>query len=807
MMTEAQREQQPLLRAEEIDATPVYPIIHMIKSDVMHFIDTPLGYDALSAPDLTYTLVRPLEEKYNNIQRSGNMSVVFCFLLCRVHFSRDQSLTNASLSWSRAALCEILAIRCLRFHAHNMLELALAVTTSWPVFSGADPNIVTQAREDRDELEDRVGNAIEMAIISKAKRFIKSSACQRVIDAIWIGKCVYTAESSHSILSDTYKRNPIHFYDPHKAPLLDHYRLKVPAIRLVLEYMNFLILFVLFVFALELNERDKLNFAELCFMIYGLGFCLEKVAAMQEHGIKVYATGTWNGFDLAFVTIFCSYAALRLYGIFHYDLWARHTGIDLMSLIACLMFPRLAFVTLRNNLMVLALRAMIVQFVILMLIAAFCFGGFLYALWTLSRNEAGYSAGQIAWWMLDLWFGLDASGFDKATEFHPTLGPLMMVTYACLSNTLLLTVLVSILSHTFSTISEDAAAEAMFRRAVSTIEGVKADPLFSYLPPINLVALCIMLPLSYILNPRWFHKVNVFMIRLTNFPILLLIALYERQSKSTGSITFYDTLSAAAEKMFDSLPRGIKRWTFIETFSGDSGIDAVFELEDSESALDMQEYDEVPTTPTRRKFSEGTRARPSPDQVAVRRRSPSPRPPPQSSPKRPDRLLPPITQNIPVTRPRVNSLLQRGADVAHSVASPLAQIFQPLVVDEDVPEEPASQTPPASPLVSFGPASRRRLSSMRRGSTLPNIGNISPKRVGFPTVGASRLGQDFLQPLSESPDQNGQSRGPETAEEVEDHDGSSRAPIHWEQRFDQLEERHRRMEDMLAQLLRSIEQR
>jgi hypothetical protein len=43
---------------------------------------------------------------------------------------------------------------------------------------------------------------------------------------------------------------------------------------------------------------------------------------------------------------------------------------------------RLAFVTLRNNLMVLSLRAMLVQFAILMLIAAFCFAGFLYALWT-----------------------------------------------------------------------------------------------------------------------------------------------------------------------------------------------------------------------------------------------------------------------------------------------------------------------------------------------------------------------------------------------------------------------------------------
>jgi hypothetical protein len=56
--------------------------------------------------------------------------------------------------------------------------------------------------------------------------------------------------------------------------------------------------------------------------------------------------------------------------------------------------------------------------------------------------------------MIDIWFGLDAAGFEKARElaseiyvvsyslaayFDKTLGPILMVTYACLSNTLLLT--------------------------------------------------------------------------------------------------------------------------------------------------------------------------------------------------------------------------------------------------------------------------------------------------------------------------------------------------------------------------------
>lgn len=66
-----------------------------------------------------------------------------------------------------------------------MLDLALAITTSWSVYAGCDSQIMAQAREDRDDIEERVGNAIEMAIMSKAKIFIKSSPCQKVIDAIW----------------------------------------------------------------------------------------------------------------------------------------------------------------------------------------------------------------------------------------------------------------------------------------------------------------------------------------------------------------------------------------------------------------------------------------------------------------------------------------------------------------------------------------------------------------------------------------------------------------------------------------------
>lgn len=120
------------------------------------------------------------------MQNGGNMSIVFCCLLNRVHFVRDENIATATLSLSRAHLCEILAIRTFREFGNSMLQLTVALTTCWHVYSGADPAIIAQAREERDnDLEDRVGNAIELAILGKAKRFIKSSSCQKVINGIW----------------------------------------------------------------------------------------------------------------------------------------------------------------------------------------------------------------------------------------------------------------------------------------------------------------------------------------------------------------------------------------------------------------------------------------------------------------------------------------------------------------------------------------------------------------------------------------------------------------------------------------------
>ena len=131
--------------------------------------------------------------------------------------------------------------------------------------------------------------------------------------------------------------------------------------------------------------------------------------------------------------------------------------------------------------------------------------------------------------MIYVWFGLDGTGIQKSVEMHKILGPVLMTLFAFLGNTLFLTILVAMLSDTYSKLAKNATQEIQYRRAVLTFEGVKSDALFSYPPPFNVLFLFVLLPLKLTASPRWFHKLNVVFVRTLNAPVLLLISLYERQ--------------------------------------------------------------------------------------------------------------------------------------------------------------------------------------------------------------------------------------------------------------------------------------
>ncbi|KAI0661788.1 hypothetical protein C8Q70DRAFT_910386 [Cubamyces menziesii] len=595
--------------SDSLASIKVFPLIPSLKRDVVvTYIDTALTWDQLTASDINFAIVRPLVFKYARLE---NLAVVYACFVVRSHFlsEAEDNLAYSGVLLSRASLCEILAMKLLGTFASSPLRVATVLTASWNPLAGAPDEIV-------NDVKNMVGDdgmydpqcALEMAIATESKAFLASPLVQSVVNDIYAGRMVFSMTSNRSVLADNYKPKSIEVYDVRKAPFLDHYRLRVPKYGAILEFLNFALLLTTFLLCLSKKDMDFMNGFEFVFIIFAAAFALEEYTASKEHGWTIYIANLWNVFDSSFIVIFLVYLGYRIKGLTQNDPNASDFAFDVLACGACILFPRLAFFAVSNNVIVLALRAMIADFLFFIAIAAICFSGLLFTLHNLAADSGRWSVKSIAWLMVQIWFGNTYLSFAQAESFHPLFGPVLMTMFAALSNTLLLTILISILSNTFARIDANAKQEYLFQYAITTIEGVK-DTLFSYQPPFNLLAFIVLWPLSFVLSPRALHSTNVFLIKVTSFPQLIVIAIYERYLAQGQK--WREASAEKAHNIYASLSRRVKHMPILD-FLGSSSMDvheAIFDVElrdevdlfgdsDAEDLPVPMEPTSAPTPPT-----------------------------------------------------------------------------------------------------------------------------------------------------------------------------------------------------------------
>jgi hypothetical protein len=110
--------------------------------------DHPLSAEQLRGTRVLHSIIKPLENDYAN----KSLAVIYALLVNRLYFIRIQtsSLTFHSINATRAAICEILAIRVLdRIRVHSLfgpddttLSLANALVKCFRPFQGAPDDIV-----------------------------------------------------------------------------------------------------------------------------------------------------------------------------------------------------------------------------------------------------------------------------------------------------------------------------------------------------------------------------------------------------------------------------------------------------------------------------------------------------------------------------------------------------------------------------------------------------------------------------------------------------------------------------------------
>ena len=146
-------------------------------------------------------------------------------------------------------------------------------------------------------------NALEIAAIADAKRFLSQHVVQKIITGIWNGDIIFW-----DALSVKAEKRP-RFYNARTA---DPYcRLRVPRYLKAWEVLFFAVFLCLYYAVLVEQNTQRITPTEVVLYIWLAAFCYDELSEWIDAGSVFYAADIWNVFDMIMISIGFAFAILR----------------------------------------------------------------------------------------------------------------------------------------------------------------------------------------------------------------------------------------------------------------------------------------------------------------------------------------------------------------------------------------------------------------------------------------------------------------------------------------------------------------
>jgi hypothetical protein len=145
-------------------------------------------------------------------------------------------------------------------------------------------------------------NALEIAAVADAKRFLSQHIVQKIVTGIWNGDIVYW--DSLSVHSTKAPR----FYNSHTMDPFS--RLRVPKYLKAWEVLFFASFLFLYYLVLLVRDNSHLTVPEILLFFWIAAFCYDELSEWLDAGSIFYATDIWNIFDMAIIGIAVAFAVL-----------------------------------------------------------------------------------------------------------------------------------------------------------------------------------------------------------------------------------------------------------------------------------------------------------------------------------------------------------------------------------------------------------------------------------------------------------------------------------------------------------------
>ncbi|KAJ9283594.1 hypothetical protein DTO021C3_8807 [Paecilomyces variotii] len=373
-------------------------------------------------------------------------------------------------------------------------------------------------------------NALEIATIAHAKKFLSQNVVQRIIDDIWNGEVIFwDTLSLHSTKERKIfnRRNT----DPYS-------RLRVPAYRKAFEAIFFVSFLALYYAVMVERDPNEISLLEALMYIWIAAFSYDELSGITDAGMAFYQMDSWRIWNMGIIGTGLAFVITRTVGLVKQSDSITDISFDILSLQALFLVPRIcSLVSLHGyfGTLIPVLKEMTKSFLKFMPVVIVLYLGFLTTFTMLARDRL--SLRQTSWILVKVFFGSSQLGFDIAHDISPIFGYGLMLVFICMTNMLLISSLVSLMTMSMEGVMSHAREEYLFQLSIYVLESSNSRRLTYFLPPLNLIPLFFLRPLRLFLSAGTSRRVRIVLLKITHFPFVVIILAYEASRRyASGSL-------------------------------------------------------------------------------------------------------------------------------------------------------------------------------------------------------------------------------------------------------------------------------
>ncbi|KAF2796726.1 hypothetical protein K505DRAFT_237110 [Melanomma pulvis-pyrius CBS 109.77] len=391
-------------------------------------------------------------------------------------------------------------------------------------------------------------SALEIAAVSQSKKFLSQRPVQKIINGVWRGDIVFWETLSINSVKcpKLYNRNRS---DPFS-------RLRVPRYLKIFETIFFATFLALYYAVLVHRSFSRITPVELLLYIWIAGFAYDELGEWTDAGqTSFYASDFWWTWDISIVLVGLAFCVLRIVGLTMSSPSIIDLAYDVLGLEALFLVPRIFSLLSLNpyfGTLIPCLKEMTKDFVKFLSLVVILYLGFLTTFTLLARDQ--FTPREMSWILVKVFFGSSYLGFDVAQQISPYFGPPVMLIFVALTNILLITSLISLLSNSLTKVLDHAREEYLFIYSVYVLEASTSNRLTYYLPPLNLIPL-VLRPLRLILPSERLRSARIVLLKATHLPWVGAIWAYEQfrsRQRTSGVATIGGPETTTAKQPFRS---------------------------------------------------------------------------------------------------------------------------------------------------------------------------------------------------------------------------------------------------------------